>query len=221
MAGDELIDYCDADGVRLGVASRREVHAQGLWHRTLHLWLAVADDGGSLLYQLRSATTANWPGMLDATVAGHLLAGEDYRDAMRESREEIGVAVPADAPIALGVRREQHADPDSGWNRELQGVHIARLDPAWGTFDAVDREVAGLFRIGHDAGIRLHRGDAARIECAALLADEHGVHAARRTVTPNDFVPRTGYYLRMHDIAARLIRGEPPEQLIEAFGRDD
>ena len=221
MAGDELIDYCDADGVRLGVASRREVHAQGLWHRTLHLWLALADDGGSLLYQLRSASTANWPGRLDASVAGHLLAGEDYRDAMRESREEIGIAVPADAPIALGVRREEHPDPDGGWNRELQGVHIVQLDPAWGSFDAVDREAGGLIRIGRDAGTRLHRGETTRIECAALLADEHGVHAAQRAVTADDFVPRRGYYLRMHEIAARLIQGEPAALLAEAFSRHD
>lgn len=221
MADDELLDHIDADGARIGIATRREVHARGLWHRTLHLWLVTPEEGGSLLYQLRSAAAANSPGLLDASVAGHLLAGESYRDALRESDEEIGISVPPEAVIALGERREEHPDPAGGWNRELQGVHIARLDPAWGRFDAVDREAAGLFRIGADAGARLHRGEVASILCDALLAEEGGVRTVRRAVTLRDFVPRAGYYRRMHAIAARLIRGEPAEMLARAYGHDD
>src|SRR5690242_19437503 len=92
MADDELLDYYDEQGTHLGVATRRAVHRAGRWHRTLHLWLTSELDGGSLLYQLRARTTSNWPGLLDASVAGHLLAGEDYAAAMREAREEIGIA---------------------------------------------------------------------------------------------------------------------------------
>lgn len=220
MADDELLDYCDARGAPLGVATRRLVHDRGLWHRTLHLWLAVPEDGGALLYQLRSDATADWPGLLDASVAGHLRAGESYRDALRESREEIGIVVPPEAAIALGERREEHPDPGGGWNRELQGVHIARFDPAWGSFDGTDREAAGLFPIGHDAGTRLHRGEGARITCQALLLGADGVRAERRSVSARDFVPRADYYLRMHAIAKRLIRGETAEMLAVAYARE-
>jgi isopentenyldiphosphate isomerase len=221
LANDELLDFCDGRGEWGGVATRREVHARGLWHRTLHLWLATPDEGGSLLYQLRSATTANWPNRLDASVAGHLLAGETFADAMRESREEIGITVPSAAAILLGIRREEHPDPAGGWNRELQGIHIARLDPAWGHFDAVDHEAAGLIRIGHDAGLRLHCGEVARIECDALLAGETGVRETRHTITLDDFVPRDAYYRRMHAIAARLIAGESAASLAGAYDRED
>jgi isopentenyldiphosphate isomerase len=217
VADDELLDYCDDDGAPLGVATRRAVHDRGLWHRTLHLWLASPEEDGALLYQLRSATTANWPGLLDVSVAGHLLAGETYLDGLRESREEIGIAVPAAAVIALGVRREQHRDPGGGWNRELQGVHVARLDPAWGAFAAVDHEAAGLFRIANRDGLSLHRGEVGEIECDALVVAGDAVRAERRRVTRASFVPRADdYYARMHDIAARLIRDEPLPLLAEA-----
>ena len=209
MADDELLDYCDAEGAWLGTAPRRAVHDAGLWHRTLHLWLASPEDGGVLLYQLRSLTTANWPGLLDVSVAGHLLAGETYLDGLREAKEEIGIAVPCSAVIALGVRRDESRDPGGGWNRELQGVHIALLDPAWGRFDAIDDEAAGLFRIAHADAALLHRRAVAAIECDALVVAGGAIVAERRRVTLDDFVPRVdGYYLRMHDLAGRLARGE-------------
>jgi hypothetical protein len=208
LAADELLDFCDATGAHLGIATRRAVHDAGLWHRTLHLWLATAD--GALLYQLRSPTTANWPSLLDVSAAGHLLAGETYLDGLRESQEEIGIAVPPGAVIPLGERREESADPGGGRNRELQGVYIALLDPAWGHFDAVDREAAGLIRINHADGLRLHRGEVPAIECDAQIVTGDAIVAERRWVTPSDFVPRADdYYLRMHDLAARLARGEP------------
>ena len=214
-----MLDYCDAQGGWLGSASRKAVHAGGLWHRTLHLWLATPDDGGSLLYQLRADTTANWPGKLDVTVAGHLLAGEGYREAMRESKEEIGIAVPVDAVVFFGERREEHPDPAGGWNRELQGVHMALLDPAWGDFDAVDGEAAGLFRISHADAVRLHGGAVSHIACEGLVASAGRVLPCRREVTVSDFVPRPGYYPRLHAVAARLARGEPAAKLVEEYER--
>lgn len=221
MADDELLDYFDRDGRWLGTASRRAVHDRGLWHRTLHLWLASADEGGSLLFQLRSATASNWPGLLDVSVAGHLLAGESYVDGLRESEEEIGIAVPPEAVFPLGARRDESSDPGGGCNRELQGIHIARLDPLWGSFRAVDREAAGLFWIGNRDGQRLHRGDVETITCAALLIDGAGTRHERRQLSLEDFVPRADdYYLRMHAIAARLVHDGRLEGQGHAFAPD-
>jgi hypothetical protein len=49
--------------------------------------------------------TVNWPGLLDAAVAGHLLTGESYRDATREIRAEIGVPVQVETAIAWRATR--------------------------------------------------------------------------------------------------------------------
>ena len=182
MADDELIDYYDDDGHRLGVAARRAVHRAGDWHRTLHLWLASQEERGSLLYQLRANGAANWPGLLDASVAGHLLAGETDAEAMREAREEIGIVVPPDRTVLLGVRREVDPATEGGWNRELQAVHLARLDPAWGRFAAIDREAAGLAWVNNDEGMRLHRGEAATIVARMTLFDGQRAIEERRSL---------------------------------------
>jgi len=218
MAADEILDYWDAHGKWLGAASRRDVHARGLWHRTLHLWLVTPEHGGSVVYQLRSSTAASWPGRLDASVAGHLLADESYTDALRESREEIGIDVREHAVIALGERREEGRDPAGGWNREIQGICVARLDDLWERFAPADGEAAGLVRIGHDVALHLFQGEVASIACDALVADEGKVSAVMREVTLQSFVPRpASYYLAMHDIARRLIAGETAAALVEAF----
>jgi isopentenyldiphosphate isomerase len=218
MAAEEVLDYWNGQGEWLGTSARQDVHAKGLWHRTLHLWLVTPDEGGSIVYQLRSAIAASWPGMLDASVAGHLLAGESYSDALRESREEIGVDVPEASAIALGERREEGQDSSGGWNHEFQGIYVARIDDLWERFEPVDGEAAGLVRIGHEAANRLIRRDAAHIACDALTASGGAVSATVREVTLDSFVPRpSGYYLAMHDIARRLVRGEPAEALAEVF----
>jgi isopentenyldiphosphate isomerase len=210
MADDERLDYYDGDGAHLGVAPRRAVHHAGYWHRTLHLWLTSEAEGGSLLYQLRARTAGNWPGLLDASVAGHLLAGEDYAAAMREAREEIGITIPPEAAVLLGVRREVDPATEGGCNRELQGVHLARLDPDWGDFAGVDREADGIAWVNHDDGLRLHRGAVATIVARVTVFDRGETRDERRQLRAADFVPqRDDYYLRMHEIAAKLLRGEP------------
>jgi isopentenyldiphosphate isomerase len=210
MADDELLDYYDENGAHLGIATRQAVHRAGRWHRTLHLWLTSDAEGGSLLYQLRAETTSSWPGLLDATVAGHLLAGENYAAAMREAREEVGITVPPEATVLLGVRREVDPATADGCNRELQGVHLARLMPDWGDFAGVDHEAAGIAWVNHRDGLRLHRGEAPAIVARVTLFEAGRTRDARRRLRVADFVPqRDAYYLRIHEIAAKLLRGEP------------
>lgn len=210
MADNELLDYYDEDGAQLGVAARGAIHRAGHWHRTLHLWLTSEAAGGSLLYQLRARTAGNWPGLLDASVAGHLLAGEDYAAAMREAREEIGITVPPEAAVLLGVRREIDPASADGCNRELQGVHLAKLDPAWGGFAGVDHEADGIAWVNHRDGLRLHRGEVAMIAARVTIFEAGQVRNEYRELGTANFVPqRDDYYVRMHVIAAKMLRGEP------------
>ena len=99
---DELLDVVDEHGRRLGVKRRGDVHRDGDWHLAFHLWV-VRPDG--VLLQRRAATKASWPGRLDATAAGHLLAGEAVRDGLREAEEELGVAYAFD-DLALSPNDE-------------------------------------------------------------------------------------------------------------------
>jgi isopentenyl-diphosphate delta-isomerase type 1 len=74
-------------------ATRREVHATGLWHRAVHI--LVFDATGRVLLQKRSMLKDLSPGLWDSSCSGHLEAGEDYdAAALRELAEEIGITVP-------------------------------------------------------------------------------------------------------------------------------
>jgi isopentenyldiphosphate isomerase len=144
MSDDELLDVLDAGGRRVGTKARGAVHRDGDWHRAFHLWVV---DAGGVLLQHRSEAKQAWPGYLDATAAGHLVAGEEVADGLREVREELGVTYAPAELHALGVHRVDEQDGE-GANRELQHVFAVRDDrplDAWTGFDRA--ELAGLVRV--------------------------------------------------------------------------
>jgi isopentenyldiphosphate isomerase len=145
---DELLDVVDEHGRRVGTKRRGDVHRDGDWHLAFHLWV-VAPAG--VLLQRRARDKASWPGYLDASAAGHLVAGEAVRDGVREAEEELGVAYAFADLAPLGVHRIDEAERSGVVNRELQHVFAVRDDrplTAWTAFDRV--ELDGLVRVGHD-----------------------------------------------------------------------
>jgi isopentenyldiphosphate isomerase len=148
MADDELLDVFDERGWHTGVKRRDAVHRDGDWHLAFHLWVVSADG---VLLQRRAATKDSWPSGLDASAAGHLLAGEAIQDGLREAEEELGTVYVFDDLAPLGVHRV--ADPERSGivNRELQHVFAVRDDrplEQWTAFDRV--EVAGLVLVDHE-----------------------------------------------------------------------
>jgi isopentenyldiphosphate isomerase len=104
MSESELVDVFDDDGRPAGRVERGLAHRDGLWHRSLHCWLVTGN--GALLVQRRSADKAHWPGLLDVSAAGHVLAGEPWTAAPREVREELGLTLTDGLLIDGGERRE-------------------------------------------------------------------------------------------------------------------
>ncbi|CAI2718294.1 NUDIX hydrolase [Nitrospina watsonii] len=88
--GSELFDVVDVHDQVVGQATRREVHAQGLLHRSVHI--LVFNDAGELFLQKRSMNKDENPGYWDTSAAGHVSAGDDYWvTAHRELEEELGI----------------------------------------------------------------------------------------------------------------------------------
>jgi 16S rRNA (adenine1518-N6/adenine1519-N6)-dimethyltransferase len=94
--GDEIFDLVDAQDQVIGQKTRREVHAEKLLHRAIHLF--VINRHGELALQKRSHLKDAKPEKWDSSAAGHLDAGEDYLPAaVRELEEEVGIVAPPEA----------------------------------------------------------------------------------------------------------------------------
>jgi hypothetical protein len=145
----ELLDvYADDGTTRLGTKPREAVHRDGDWHLAFHLW--VAGPAGVLLLR-RAADKDSWPGRLDATAAGHLVAGEAVADGLREAEEELGVAYAFSDLVALGVHLVDEELQPGRRNREHQHVFAVRDErplEAWTAWDRI--ELDGLVLVGHD-----------------------------------------------------------------------
>lgn len=90
---EEMIDVLDENGIKTGkIATRKEVHAQGLWHRIIVV--AVINEEGKLLMQQRAKTVETNPEKWDVSTAGHISAGQtSIEAAVRELSEEVGMNV--------------------------------------------------------------------------------------------------------------------------------
>lgn len=89
---DELFDIVNDRDEVVGQARRADVHAQGLLHRAVSIF--VFNTRGQLLMQLRTATKDQYPLCWTSSCSGHVDAGEDYATAaQREMVEELGLTV--------------------------------------------------------------------------------------------------------------------------------
>ncbi len=89
----EYFDVYTIHGKSTGDIVRRDIiHAEGLWHRTVHIWFYT--QVGELIIQKRSKTKKSHPGLWDSSVAGHVDPGESpVRASVREIAEELGARV--------------------------------------------------------------------------------------------------------------------------------
>lgn len=208
---DERIDVVDETGARTGeVVWKSEAHRLGLWHRCFHCWIcAPATEAGGpfLLAQRRAAEKDTWPGYLDVTAAGHLAAGEEPLDGLREVEEELGLRVDPNRLVPLGTRRVELEIP-AGLDRELHDVFIFLEETSPEDFHLQREEVESVLRIDLDAAETLWTTGSAP-------AREYPAGASFDTrITPKDFVPYKDDYLRRISLAARqLLAGSPPDKI--------
>jgi 8-oxo-dGTP pyrophosphatase MutT (NUDIX family) len=94
--GDDLVDVVDDAGTVVGRATRREMRARRLPHRSTYV--LVFDRRGLLFVHLRTAAKDVYPSHWDVCVGGVVAAGESFdAGAARELEEELGVSAPLEA----------------------------------------------------------------------------------------------------------------------------
>ena len=158
---EEHFDTFDADGNFIGTAPRSRVHAEGLWHKSVNVFLF--DGAGRLWIQRRSPGKDICPGCWDLSVAEHLAPGESWEaGALRGLAEEL--SVPEVALEPLGGPRKLCFD-----------------QPSLGIFD---HELKQVFRATWEGPVR---PDPVEIDAVRLIELEE--LARRVRAAPADFTP--------------------------------
>ena len=202
----ELLDILDEAGRPTGeIVPKSEAHRLGLWHRCFHCWICGLDPEGSyLLLQRRAATKDTWPGYLDITAAGHLSAGEEILDGLREVEEELGLQVAPDRLIPLGTRKIEQPIPQ-GCDREFHEVFLLADDTPPEKLRLQKEEVEAVYRLGLDEVEALY-------ETGTAPAREYKQGKISTTrIHFEEFVPKDeGYLARVAGGARQLLSGKSP-----------
>lgn len=187
----ELFDVVTERGEPTGITKPRAlVHRDGDWHRAVHIWVYGVGDGGPfLLMNRRGQHKDTWPLALDATVGGHLGAGETVADAFREVREEIGVSFDPERIEWIFQRRRSSGNLIPGiLDQELQEVFIVRDDRPLTAYAPNPAELEGLLQVNLDQAGSLFRGQTDCADGIVLRAATGDV--AEHTLTPEQLLVR-------------------------------
>ncbi|MEW6241212.1 MAG: NUDIX domain-containing protein [Chloroflexota bacterium] len=128
---EEQFDVINEQDEVIGQAARSAVHAQGLWHRGVHVFLFTAD--GRMLIQQRSADRKQYPSQWDCSVSEHVKAGEDYVNAAQRGLwEELGLR---DVTLTPRLRFRLNYGPN---DNEISLLFTGTVYPARVHFDPVE-----------------------------------------------------------------------------------
>lgn len=144
------IDILDSKGNKVGwTRCKVEVHEEGLWHASVHVWFL--NDNKELLLQRRLMKRA-YPNFLDASVAGHVYAGERSGvSAINAIKHELGVEIKKEELIFVGtVASEQYIETEKHGvyiNKEFADIFIVPTHLNLAEFDFDTEEIGELMYV--------------------------------------------------------------------------
>ena len=87
---EEIVELLNENGKIIGKTNKKEAHKNGLWHKTIHLW--IINSNNEILVQKRCDKKDYFPNVWDCSVGGHIDYGETpVNCALREASEELGL----------------------------------------------------------------------------------------------------------------------------------
>jgi len=124
---EEYIDIVTKEGKPTGQsASKYDIHAQGFYHNTAHVWLYT--KSGHILLAQRAASKIICPLLWDVSVAGHIDAGESMLSAaIREVKEEIGLSISEEDLEKVGVFESFQSYDNGVIDNEFHHTFMAEL----------------------------------------------------------------------------------------------
>lgn len=205
---DELFDIVDGNGRAKGLTKRRaDVHRDGDWHRSIHVWIMGRADGEPfLIFQRRAAGKDTAPLMLDATVGGHLRAGETVVEALREIDEEIGIVPIFDRLRYAGTRR-MVVDRPAVRDFEIQDIYLLPDDRPLTEYRPLPVELAELVRLPLPPLLALLSGG--RTVAPAVILDSATHEVREGIIHTSEFIPTLdNYFFRVAVAAHNALRGD-------------
>lgn len=158
----EFLDIYDENGNHLGKEERGNVHADGLWHKTVHCWLF--DKDGYVYFQIRHDEKT-----LYTTASGHIMAGETVEQGFaREIREEIGYQVPYTKAIHLETFKfyldKVKKDGTEFHDRVFANIYACEFDGDISKFEYDPNELDGLVKVKADEALSLFEKEEGQID---------------------------------------------------------
>lgn len=129
----EYLTILDAQGRACGERPRPIVHAQGLRHGVIHLWVFGEQAGEMGLWlQRRALDRPLYPGWYDLAATGHIDMGETPLEAvLREAQEECGMRLKSSDVIQLEQSfHQKYPRPDGGLDDEIAYIFLHRAREA-------------------------------------------------------------------------------------------
>ena len=120
----EMIDEYNYRGEKVGVVDKDIAHKDGLWHKSVHIW--ILNDNNEILLQYRCAEKKLYPDTWDCSFAGHICAGETSIEAvLRDGKEELGIDVDLENLNYILTNRESIKYEDINSN-EFVDIYILK-----------------------------------------------------------------------------------------------
>jgi len=92
MSKKEKLNIVDEKDNIIGEDTRENIHKKGLLRREVHVWLY--NNEGGVLFQKRALNKDTFPGLLDASIGGHVELNETYEEAaIKEAKEETDIMI--------------------------------------------------------------------------------------------------------------------------------
>ena len=210
MTDDEYFDVYDAMNQPTGERKERDaVHRDGDWHRSVHLWIYNPD--GEILFQRRAASKSVWPLRLDASVGGHIRAGEGEEGLIREAFEELGMTIGMEDVVAIGTRQIESLH-ESLQDCEFQHIYVLHSSQSLADYRIDADELDGLAYINGDDAVAIHSHHDETVVAEYLPVSDFIV--SPMAFTQRDTIPgRTDYIQAMVAAVEALIDGRTPKRL--------
>lgn len=203
---DELIDIYDENMTPLGTASREQAHREGLWHKAFHCWIVkhASDGRHRVLLQLRSKSKDTHPSLLDISAAGHLKAGEEPKDGIRNIENELGLKVDF-AKLNKLFTVNHIFELNDYINHEFNPTYLLESEKNLSELKMNSEEVDGILEATVDDLVLLFSHKVDSIYVTGLLLNEDGQYVPHTgSVSAKNFVPHEdAYYVKVMNTVKR------------------